>query len=188
MKNEKVPYFILILISLIVPALVAFLLFSGHRPVNSSGWITYLPHFHASVNALTTLLLITGYILIKLKKIRWHRMVMTTAFMMGILFLVSYVIYHYASAPTVFGDANHDGYLDLSEATVVGNSRNIYLLILLSHIVMAVLVVPFVLFAFYFALTGKYNRHKKIVKFALPVWLYVSVTGVIVYLMIMPYY
>lgn len=188
MKNTKVPYLILILISITVPGLVGFLLFSGRQPASAAGWISYLPHFHASVNALTTVLLLTGYVLIKLKKIRWHRMIMTTSFMMGILFLISYVVYHYSAPPAVFGDANHDGYLDLSEAAMVGNARNIYLLILLSHIVMAVLVVPFVLFAFYYALTERFNRHKKIVRFALPIWLYVSVTGVIVYLMIMPYY
>ncbi len=188
MKNEKVPYLLLILISIIIPLVVAFLLFTHHGTGNAAAWISFLPHFHAAVNAMTTLFLITGFILIKFKKIRWHRMAMTTSFFMGVLFLVSYIIYHYATPPAIYGDANHDGFLDLTEAAAVGNMRNIYLLILFSHIVMAVMVVPFVLFAFYFALTKKFHHHKKIVRFALPIWLYVSVTGVIVYLMIMPYY
>ena len=188
MNNERIPYLVLILLSLIVPLTVGLLLFFNHSSGSITGWISFLPHLHASINALTTILLITGYILIKLKIIRWHRMVMTTSFIMGVIFLVSYIIYHSSAPSTIYGDINHDGFLDLSEASVVGNTRNIYLLILLSHIVMAVMVVPFVLFAFYFALTGKFNRHKKIVKFALPVWLYVSITGVIVYFMIMTYY
>lgn len=188
MKNERIPFFVLILISVIVPAVVALLLFTNNKTGSATGWISYLPHFHAAVNALTVILLITGYTMIKMKKIRWHRMIMTTSFIMGILFLVSYLLYHSSAPPAVFGDINHDGFLDINEANIVGNTRNIYLLILLSHIVLAALVVPFVLLAFYFALTRKFNRHKKIVKFALPVWLYVSVTGVIVYLMISPYY
>lgn len=188
MKNERIPYFILILISVIVPSVVALLLFTNSKTGAATGWISFLPHFHAAVNALTVILLIAGYTMIRLKRIRWHRMIMTTAFIMGILFLISYIIYHSSAPPAVFGDANHDGFLDINEAGIVGNTRNIYLLILLSHIVLAALVVPFVLFAFYFALTGKFNHHKKIVKFALPVWLYVSITGVIVYLMISPYY
>ncbi len=188
MKNEKVPYVLLILLSVIIPSVVGVMLYFNHKTGTASGWVSFLPHFHASINALTALLLITGFIMIKMKKVRWHRLIMTTAFIMGILFLVSYILYHISAPPAIFGDTNHDGYLDLSEAAVVGNTRNIYLLILLSHIVMAVMVVPFVLFAFYFALTGKFERHKKVVRFALPIWLYVSITGVIVYLMIMPYY
>jgi len=83
---------------------------------------------------------------------------------------------------------NQDGVLDNDEALRIGSFRSVYLLILLSHILLAIIVVPFVLFAFYFALTEKFDRHKKVVRFTLPIWLYVSVSGVVVYLLIRPYY
>ena len=104
------------------------------------------------------------------------------------LFLVSYIIYHATSESTIFGDSNGNGILEMEEADQIGPLRKIYLAILFSHILLAAVVVPFVLFAFYFALTDRFEKHKKTVRFTLPVWLYVSVTGVVVYLMISPYY
>ncbi len=113
---------------------------------------------------------------------------MTTAFFLGILFLISYILYHSTTSSTIFGDVNRDGILDEAETVLAGGMRSIYLLILLSHILLAIIVVPLVLFAFYFALTDKFDKHKKIVRFTLPIWLYVSVSGVAVYLLIRPYY
>lgn len=188
MKNEKQIYILLTAVSVFVPILTGLLLFKSQPGLSGIGWVSILPHVHASINSFTVLLLITGFILVRLGNEKWHHRIMTLSVLMGFIFLISYIVYHYSAASTVFGDANHDGILELSEAELIGKSRNIYLLILISHIFMAVMVVPFVLFAFYFALTGRFNRHKKIVKFALPVWLYVSITGVIVYLMISPYY
>ena len=130
MKNERISYPSLIAVSVIVPVATAWLLYSNHRQGMASGWVAFLPHFHASLNALTILTLLTGFILIRLKIIRWHRMAMTTSFFMGVLFLVSYFIYHYLAPPAIYGDLNHDGILDLAEAETVGNARNIYLLIL----------------------------------------------------------
>jgi len=117
-----------------------------------------------------------------------HKKAMSTAFFLGVLFLISYILYHSTTSSTLFGDINHDGNLDEDEATLVGSLRLIYLLVLLSHILLAIIVVPFVLFAFYFALTEKIDKHKRIVRFTLPIWLYVSVSGVVVYLLIRPYY
>jgi putative membrane protein len=188
MKNDSWVYLILTAISILVPAAVGILLFRGHPATPGIGWVSVLPHLHAALNSITVVMLITGYFLIRKNQKEWHHRVMTLSFIMGIIFLVSYITYHYLAASTVFGDANHDGILELSEADAVGKLRNVYLLILISHIVLAAIVVPFVLFAFYYALRGNFNRHKKIVKFALPVWLYVSLTGVIVYWMIRPYY
>ena len=106
--------------------------------------------------------------------IKYHRISMMSAFVLGSLFLVSYVIYHSMADSTTFGG---EGWI-----------RPVYYFLLLSHILLAIVVVPFVLFAFYFALTDKIEKHKKIVKYTFPIWLYVSVTGVLVYLMISPYY
>ncbi|HLF35759.1 MAG TPA: DUF420 domain-containing protein [Cyclobacteriaceae bacterium] len=188
MKNDRWVYLFLTAISILVPAVVGILLFRGRPATPGIGWVSLLPHLHAALNSVTVVMLITGFILIRNDQKEWHHRVMTMSVIMGIIFLVSYITYHYLTASTVFGDANHDGILELSEADAVGKSRNVYLLLLISHIVLAAMVVPFVLFAFYYALTGNFNRHKKIVKFALPVWLYVSLTGVIVYWMIRPYY
>ena len=88
----------------------------------------------------------------------------------------------------MFGDLDQDGILSEVEKEMAGSMRNIYLIILLTHIVLAAVVVPFVLFAFYYALSGNFDSHRKIVRFTFPIWIYVSVTGVIVYLMISPYY
>jgi putative membrane protein len=127
-------------------------------------------------------------VFIKQKNIAYHRMSMMTAFILGGIFLVSYVIYHSTSESTVFGDLNGNGVLEATESAAVGSARTIYLIVLISHIVLAAIVLPFVLMAMYYALTDKIKQHKKIVKLAFPIWLYVSVTGVIVYLMISPYY
>ncbi|MEL7006832.1 MAG: DUF420 domain-containing protein, partial [Bacteroidota bacterium] len=104
------------------------------------------------------------------------------------LFLVSYIIYHSSSQSVKFGDINGDGSLSVKELEMIGSSRGAYLFILFSHILLSIGVVPLVLFAFYYALTGKIEKHKKLVRWTFPVWLYVSITGVIVYLMINPYY
>jgi putative membrane protein len=188
MKNEPRTYYIISAVSLIVPLAVGFLFYSHNKNVNSAGWVTFLPHLNAAINSLTSVLLISGFGFVKFKRTRVHRFIMTTSVFMGIIFFISYLVYHYSVPGTVFGDTNHDRILDIAEAEAVGNSRNIYLLVLFSHIVLAAMVVPFVLFAFYFALTDNIQRHKKTVRFALPVWLYVSLTGVLVYWLIRPYY
>jgi putative membrane protein len=144
---------------------------------------------NAVLNSLTACCLLVGFFFIKNKNIKMHRAVMTTAFVLSSLFLVSYVIYHFSPIASVkFGDVNHDKIVDEAEKLAVGTVRYIYLFILLTHILLAAIVVPLVLFAFYFALSNQIDRHKKMVKWTYPIWLYVAVTGVIVYLMISPYY
>lgn len=147
-----------------------------------------LPSLNAVLNSTTAVLLIAAFFAIKAKKIVLHRSLMLTSLALGALFLVSYILYHSSTATTIFGDIDHNGTLDPSELEQLGNSRLVYLIILLSHIALSFVVVPFVLMAFYFALSDQIDRHKKIVKFTFPIWLYVSITGVIVYLMISPYY
>lgn len=174
-------------ISIIVPLLVALLLFSPLK-LGLAGWVKMLPSLNAVLNSTTAVLLIAAFFAIKAKKIVLHRSLMLTSLALGALFLVSYILYHSSTATTIFGDIDHNGTLDPSELEQLGNSRLVYLIILLSHIALSFVVVPFVLMAFYFALSDQIDRHKKIVKFTFPIWLYVSITGVIVYLMISPYY
>ncbi len=174
-------------VSLLIPVIVFTLLFIPEK-LSAGTWVYTLPHLNAIINSTTSLILISAFISILGKNIKAHRGFMMTAFGMGVIFLISYVTYHSTADSTLFGDINFDGELDDIERQAVEDTRSLYLFFLLSHILCSIAVVPLVLIAFYFSLTGQIPRHKKIVRFAFPVWLYVSITGVIVYFMIRPYY
>jgi len=165
---------VIVLLSLAVPGLVGYLMYQPYLPETGKEWIYILPHLNAAINATTSLLLLAGLYFIRKKQISNHRNMMISAVILGTLFLVSYVIYHSSAPATSFGGT--------------GIIKPVYYSILLSHILLAMVVVPLVLTALYFAIKNKIEQHKKIVKFAYPVWLYVSITGVVVYLMISPYY
>jgi putative membrane protein len=113
---------------------------------------------------------------------------MVTAFGLSSIFLVSYVLYHFQAASTLFGDLNADHTLDDVEKVAVGNVRYVYYFFLLTHIVLATIIVPFVLTSIYYGITNQIERHKKISRYTFPMWLYVALTGVLVYLMIKPFY
>lgn len=162
------------IISIAIPIVVAILLNPRIPKVELGNWTTVLPHLNGVLNSATALFLIVGFYFIKQRNIAMHRLMMSIAFVMGSIFLVSYVLYHLSNESTPFGGQ--------------GIVRPIYYFLLISHIVLSIGVVWFVLKAIYFALSGQIERHKKIVKWAFPIWLYVSITGVIVYLMISPYY
>ena len=117
-----------------------------------------------------------------------HKRIMLTAMALSVLFLVSYICHHLFAGDTIFGDVDKDGSLSELEKSAVGSGRTLYILVLLTHIPLAGLILPFILFTAYRALTGEYARHKKLAKITWPVWLYVAITGVLVYWMIQPYY
>lgn len=173
-KNEKLYRGIIVILSVLVPVLVAILLFIPQTGKLGDINVSFLPHLNGVLNTATALALLVGYYFIKKNNREYHRMAMLSAFSISSIFLISYVVYHFQSAPTKFGGE--------------GLVKGIYYFLLLTHIALAAIVVPFVLFSLYFALTNQITKHKKIVKFTFPIWLYVSVTGVIVYLMISPYY
>ncbi len=174
-------------VSVVIPLAVAVLIFMPAR-LDTGDWVKFLPHLNAVINSATAGLLLLGLYFIKNQRVELHRAVMLSAFVLGALFLISYIIYH-ASVPSVkYGDLDADGILSAAEAEAVGSGRTIYLITLLSHIGLSIVVVPFVLMALYFALTNQFDKHKKAVKYGYPIWLYVSVTGVIVYFMIRPFY
>ncbi len=164
----------IIVVSVIIPIAVAVLLFLPTKSGIEGDWVRFLPHFNGMLNSTTVILLLLGYVFIKNGNVSYHKTSMITSFILGSIFLISYITYHASVQSTPFG----------GEAPV----KYIYYFFLITHILLSIVVVPFVLFAFYYALSGKIERHKKIVKFTLPIWLYVSVTGVIVYYMISPYY
>ena len=113
---------------------------------------------------------------------------MKTAIACSIGFLVMYVAYHMTSISAVYGDVNHNSILEASEELAIGSSRTIYLIILLTHIALSVIIIPLVLITYVRALAQRFDKHKKIAKITFPIWLYVAITGVVVYIMIAPYY
>lgn len=160
-------------LSIVIPLAVAVML--GIRlKVDLGNWTNFLPHLNALINSLTSVLLLLGLYFIKQKNVAAHRITMLSAFALGAVFLVTYILYHITHESTSFGGQ--------------GWVRPIYYFLLISHIVLSIVVVWFVLRAVYFALSGQIVRHKATVKWAYPTWLYVSISGVIVYFMIAPYY
>ncbi|MCB9300279.1 MAG: DUF420 domain-containing protein [Lewinellaceae bacterium] len=153
------------------------------------GWdFSFLAPFHATVNALTAVVLLIAYYFIRQKNVKMHQRMIYVAIGLSVLFLLSYVAYHFTTPETLFGDINHDGIVSPEEKAAVGSTRTVYLLLLLSHIALAALILPFILFTFIRAYTGQVERHRKMAKWVFPIWLYVAVTGPIVYYMLMPYY
>lgn len=175
LKTNDTRYLVLIaVLSVVVPLLVAILLFIPQTGKLGDVDVTFLPKLHALLNSLTAISLLVGYRFIKQGNIRFHRFAMTTAFVLSSFFLISYVTYHYQAAPTRYGGE--------------GLIRTVYYFILISHIILAAVIVPFVLLSVYFAISNQIVRHRKISRYTFPLWLYVAVTGVIVYFMIAPYY
>lgn len=163
------------ILSVVVPLLVAVLLSLNNESKIDFGFNTrILPHINAVFNSITSLCLIAGFFAIKSKNIKVHRSLMMTAFTLSSLFLISYVLYHASVPSTKFGGE--------------GLIKGVYLFLLITHILLSIVVVPLVLWAIYFAWTGRIESHKKIVKWTFPIWTYVAITGVTVYFMISPYY
>ena len=150
--------------------------------------LSFLPPFYSALNALTAVVLIVGLYFIKNKKMTQHRTAMMIAFGLSALFLLSYVAYHFTAPPTLFGDANHDGIVDAAEKAAVGGIRTFYLILLLTHVVLAATSFPFILFTFIRSYTGQFEKHKKMARWVFPIWLYVAITGPICFYMLMPYY
>ncbi|MCD0468486.1 DUF420 domain-containing protein [Flavobacterium sp. JAS] len=150
--------------------------------------LSFLPPIYATTNGVTALVLIWAVIAIKNGKRELHERLMTFAIGLSVAFLVMYVAYHMTADSTKFGDLNHDGTLDLIETTRIGALRYVYFFILITHILLSIVIIPLVLITYVRALAKRFDRHKKIAKITFPLWLYVAVTGVVVYLMIAPYY
>jgi len=159
---------LIVAVSIVIPVAVAALFGIRVDGVDFS----FLPPFYAGINGLTAILLVSALIAIKSKNMALHQRLIQVCLVLSLLFLLCYVAYHMTSDSTPYG----------------GDMKGLYCFILISHIVLSVAVIPLVLFTYLFAWEGKFDKHKKWTRFAFPVWLYVAVTGVIVYLMISPYY
>ena len=136
--------------------------------------LTFLPPIYASINAFTALILVLAFMAIRRKNIQLHKKLMKTAIVLSALFLVMYVAYHMTSDSTKFG----------GEGTI----KYLYYFILITHILMSIIVIPFVLITYIRAITNNIERHKKIARITFPLWLYVAISGVLVYIIISPYY
>ena len=159
-------------------------------PVNipTPSFVYLLPTFNAIINATCTILLLISLYFIKQKNITAHKRTNILTFILSSLFLVSYIVFHYFALETKYGDLNSDGVLSDEEISLAGNLRYVYYVILISHIILAAGVLPLVLMSFYKGLQMQVEKHRKLVRWSYPIWLYVTTTGVIVYLMISPYY
>ncbi len=185
--NDKKFFVLSIVISVIVFAVVVVLNIIP-KPDFVPSFTRFLPLLNACINGTCSILLISSFYFIKQKNIAAHKKINITAFFLSSLFLVSYILYHYFSEEVKYGDVNHDGIVDAGELAAAGVIRTIYLIILLTHILCASLILPFILMSFYRGLNMQVEKHKKIVRWSFPIWLYVTVTGVIVYILISPYY
>ncbi len=171
MTEKKEPYHTwIIVLSVAIPLLVAILF-----KVQIKGYdFSFLPPIYATINGLTAILLLVSYWAIKNKRRFIHETINRFCILLSAAFLVMYVLYHMTSEPTSYGGQ--------------GAMRTVYFAILVSHIILSIAVVPMILFTFSRALAGNFERHRRLARFTFPVWLYVAVTGVLVYVLISPYY
>jgi putative membrane protein len=172
MKEVSKKYNIWIwVLSILIPIVVAVLFTIRIPGVERLG---FLPPIYASINALTAFLLVIALVMILSGKRKTHEALMKTCIGLSVLFLVMYVAYHMTSDSTSYGGE--------------GVMRYVYFFILISHILLSITVIPFVLITYVRAISGNFEKHKKIARITFPLWLYVAITGVVVYVMISPYY
>jgi putative membrane protein len=173
--NEKSLTLIIYAVSLVICLAVAFLIYFPQTLSIAGGVnVSSLPTFNAFLNGSVAVLLAVGYVAVRQKRYKTHKTLMVAAFILSSLFLVSYVVYHSQAPATKFGGE--------------GAVRLLYFAILLTHIPLAALILPLALFTISRSWRGEFAKHKKIARWTLPLWLYVAVSGVVVYLMISPYY
>ncbi|OBX25686.1 putative membrane protein [Gelidibacter algens] len=165
----------IVFLSIIIPLVVAALFGVNLRDLGFDVEpLTFLPPIYATINGLTALVLIIAFWAIRNKNIVLHKNLMTTAIGCSVVFLIMYVAYHMTSNSTSYGGE--------------GVMRSVYFFILITHIILSIVIIPFVLITYVRAITNNFERHKKIARITFPMWLYVAISGVIVYIMISPYY
>lgn len=164
----------IIALSIIVPLAVLVLMYMPQRYNVFNAQLGSFPFFHAVLNFSTAVLLIAGYYFMRIREYIWHRNVMIGAFVLSSIFLVSYVISKISNDPVPFGG---EGFM-----------RPVYFFILITHIALSAIIVPLVLFTMYRGLTGENKKHAAIARWTFPIWLYVAITGVLVYVFMAPYY
>lgn len=173
-RKDNIAIPTIIALSIVVPVLVLILMFLPERYNIFGAQSGTFPFFHAVLNGTTAIVLITGYFFLKIHEYKWHRNFMISAFVLSAVFLVSYVLSKISNDPVAFGG---DGMI-----------RYVYFFVLITHILLSAIIVPLVLFTMYRGLTKQYDKHTKIARWTFPIWLYVAITGVLVYVFMWPYY
>lgn len=143
---------------------------------------------NAFINATIAVLLLAALVSVKLKNYLLHKKIMMAALVLSVLFLVSYIAHHLLAGEAKFGDADHNGIVTDAEKLAVGGMRTTYYIILITHIFLAAIILPFILYTAYRGLTAEFGAHKKLARITWPLWFYVAVTGPLVYWLISPYY
>src|SRR6478609_7629448 len=175
-KNDRKATLLIIVFSFVVFAAVS-LLTRVKLTVNLGFDIHLFALANAIINSVIAVLLLLALIAVKNKNYLLHKRLMVTALVLSVIFLVSYIAHHLLAGEAIYGDANLDGILSDTEKLVVSGSRNIYLIILLSHIFLAAIILPFILFTAYRALIAEYPKHMKLARLTWTLWCYVAVTG-----------
>lgn len=186
-KNDQKAYWLIGIFSVVVFSVVV-LLGKIQLDVQPGFDVHIFATANAFINACIAVLLVAALWAVKTRQYKLHKQLMLAALVLSVIFLVSYIAHHLLAGEAKFGDSNHDGVVSEAELAAVGSTRLIYFIILITHIFLAAIILPFILFTAYRALTAEYAVHKKLAKITWPLWLYVAVTGPIVYWMIHPYY
>jgi putative membrane protein len=187
-KNDRKATIIIVLLSVVVFAAVVLLSRKGAIPMQLSFDVHVFALFNAVVNSMVCVLLVAALVAVKQKNYQAHKKMMLLAMLLSTLFLVSYICHHLFAGETKFGDADHNGMLNELEKANAGKLRLFYYFVLGTHIPLAGVVLPFILFTAYRGLIAEFFAHKKIARITWPIWWYVSITGVLVYWLIHPYY
>jgi putative membrane protein len=186
-KNDFKAKWLILVVSFVVFAAVV-LLSRIKLEVDLGFDVHVFAKLNAFVNSIVSLLLLAGLMVVRQGKYEQHKKIMIAALILSVIFLVSYICHHLFAGETKFGDIDHDGVVTEAEKALVGGKRTFYYIILATHIPLAAIILPFILFTAYRALISEWPQHKKLARITWPIWLYVSVTGVLVYLLISPYY
>lgn len=172
--KERIIVPVIIAVSVLVPVLILILMFQPSGGAFTEAPMGSFPFFHAVLNFCTALLLIMGFFAARIRNRIWHRNIMMLAFLLSTVFLVSYVISKMSNDPVPFGGE--------------GPIKWVYYFILITHIILSAVIIPLVLFTIYRGFSGDVEKHRKIARYTMPVWLYVAITGVLVYVFMSPYY
>ncbi|MEX6689035.1 DUF420 domain-containing protein [Danxiaibacter flavus] len=186
-KNDKRAAWLIGIFSFVVFAVVV-ALGKIKLEVNVSFNVHLFAQMNAVINATIAFLLVCALIAVKKKNYLLHKRLMVTALVLSVIFLVSYIAHHLLAGEARYGDINHDGLVSPEEKLQAGGKRILYFFILSTHIFLASIILPFILFTAYRGLTGEWAAHKKLARYTWPLWFYVAVTGPVVYLMISPFY
>lgn len=186
-KNDRKAYWLIGIFSVVVFTVVV-LLGKIQLDVQPGFDVHIFATANAFINATIAVLLVAALWAVKTGQYKLHKQLMLAALVLSVVFLVSYIAHHLLAGEAKFGDSNHDGIVSDVELQAVGSTRLIYFIILITHIFLAAIILPFILFTAYRALTAEYAVHKKLAKITWPLWLYVAITGPIVYWMIHPFY